>query len=413
VSRGPDAVSGQRRILVLSPYDVFPARYGGTLRTFHLCRELSRHFEVRQFAQQVQRGAIALTLAPRVERSSATYVQHSSRNPGNIVLFWLTAVVWRAPPVWQSGMLRAAAPRWLRREIESADLVQVEQPWQFAWAHRQVAGRKPIVLNTQNVEADIFGADAMRGPRALARRLAAAATAQEAFAVRHATRVLTATPEDAEALGRRYGSPAGGFTVVPNGVDCAGLVPVDEEQRRRSKAALGLEGRRVALFVASVSRSNLEAANLIAQWARAWPDRDVCFVVAGSVGEALAAAPDSRLRLTGRVADIRPYLEAADVGLNPMRSGSGSNLKLLESMAMGLPTVTTAVGARGVPVADGVHAYVSPEDAFPARLRAVLEDVEGRRAIGRAARQLVAREFDWRVIVERALPLYRSLLGEA
>jgi glycosyltransferase involved in cell wall biosynthesis len=409
LSRG-DAASGQR-ILVLSPYDVFPARYGGTLRTFHLCRELSRHFEVRQFAQQVQRGHLAATLAPRVERSSATYVQHSSRNPGNIVLFWLTAVVWRAPPVWQSGMLRAAAPRWLRREIESADLVQVEQPWQFAWVHQQVGRRKPIVLNTQNVEADIFGADAIRGPRALARRLAAAVAAQEAFAVRHATRVLTATAEDADGLGRRYGPAAGGFTVVPNGVDCTGLLPVDEERRLRSKAALGLEGRRVALFVGSVSRSNLEAASLVARWARTWPDPDVCFVVAGSVGEALEAAPDPRLRLTGRVAEMRPYLEAADVGLNPMLSGSGSNLKLLESMAMGLPTVTTPMGARGVPVSDGVHAYLAGEDTFPARLRAVLDDPEGRRAVGRAARQLVEREFDWRVIVERALPVYQSLLA--
>jgi hypothetical protein len=56
------------------------------------------------------------------------------------------------------------------------------------------------------------------------------------------------------------------------------------------------------------------------------------------------------LHITGRVDDIRPYLEQACVYITPMRSGSGTRLKVFEALASGKAIVSTSLGAEGLPV---------------------------------------------------------------
>ncbi|HMS11329.1 MAG TPA: glycosyltransferase, partial [Pyrinomonadaceae bacterium] len=65
------------------------------------------------------------------------------------------------------------------------------------------------------------------------------------------------------------------------------------------------------------------------------------------------AKKDSSIRVTGRVDDVRPYMREAAVFVVPIRIGGGTRLKIFEAMAMGLPVVSTTVGAEGLPVSDG------------------------------------------------------------
>ena len=399
----------RRRIAVLCPYSVFPARYGGALRTYHLCRELSRDFDVGQFAQQVQRAQLRPTLSPRIEEIAPGYVQYASRNPLSIGLFTLTSVLWASPPLWQSRVLSAFAPGWLRRAVERADIIQVEQPWQFAWAAAHAPPQTPVVLDTQNVEADLYPAEALRAPGPIARRLARQLVEQEAAAVRTASLVLAATPEDLAELDRRYGLPRGRSAVVPNGVACDEIKPADGASRERAKALLGLPPGRLVLFLGAVHRPNVEAARAIQEWARTWPDDSVSFVIVGSVGRKLEKGGHPRLRITGPVDDVHPFLAATDVALNPVVHGSGSNLKMLEYMAAGLPIVTTAVGARGLGLEEGLHAVVDDLRAFPSRLATLLGDEDGRRRLGAAARRLAEQRFDWTVIGSHLRDLYAAI----
>jgi polysaccharide biosynthesis protein PslH len=62
-----------------------------------------------------------------------------------------------------------------------------------------------------------------------------------------------------------------------------------------------------------------------------------------------------RATLTGRVAAISSELARADVVAVPLRYGSGTRLKILEAFAHGIPVVSTALGAEGLDVVDGVH----------------------------------------------------------
>ena len=59
------------------------------------------------------------------------------------------------------------------------------------------------------------------------------------------------------------------------------------------------------------------------------------------------AERDSRIRVTGTVDDIRPYLWESAVSIVPLRIGGGTRLKIYEAMAAKIPVVSTSIGAEG------------------------------------------------------------------
>ncbi len=62
---------------------------------------------------------------------------------------------------------------------------------------------------------------------------------------------------------------------------------------------------------------------------------------------------DKSIIVTGRVDDVRPYIERAAAYIVPIRIGGGTRLKIYEAMAMEKPVVSTTIGAEGLPVNDG------------------------------------------------------------
>ena len=59
---------------------------------------------------------------------------------------------------------------------------------------------------------------------------------------------------------------------------------------------------------------------------------------------------DPGITVTGRVDDVRPYIERASAYVVPIRIGGGTRLKIYEAMAMGKPVISTTVGAEGLPI---------------------------------------------------------------
>ncbi|HSW15179.1 MAG TPA: glycosyltransferase [Solimonas sp.] len=117
-------------------------------------------------------------------------------------------------------------------------------------------------------------------------------------------------------------------------------------------------------------------------------------LVAGDVGRAMADTPG--VRKLGRVPAIGAAYAQAAVALNPVRSGTGLCIKTLETMAFGLPLVTTRSGARGLEAWAGRAFSMVPDDdaeAMAAAVCALLRDVAGADAMGRRART-AALEFN-------------------
>ena len=108
-----------------------------------------------------------------------------------------------------------------------------------------------------------------------------------------------------------------------------------------------------------------------------------------------ALASDSVV-VTGAVEDIRPYLAKAALCVVPLRSGSGTRIKIFEAMAMGKAVVSTTLGAEGLPVRHGENIILADEPAdFARQVVDLLRDLRRRQQLGRAARQLVEQSYGW------------------
>jgi polysaccharide biosynthesis protein PslH len=124
----------------------------------------------------------------------------------------------------------------------------------------------------------------------------------------------------------------------------------------------------------------------------------------------LPAAPG--LELTGYVDDIRPVVAESMVSVVPLHSGAGTRLKILESMALGTPVVSTAKGAEGLEVVHGENILISDDPVeFAEYVVAVNRSPRLRAHLGTNGRELVRARYDWNVvgqvfgdIIENRLP---------
>jgi len=110
----------------------------------------------------------------------------------------------------------------------------------------------------------------------------------------------------------------------------------------------------------------------------------------------LRLAKRQGVRVTGWVADTRPYLDEAEVFAVPLRLARGIQNKLLEGLAMGLPCVTSTAAWNGtvVPRGEGILATDDPKE-FAAYVVGLLRDDDYRASMARKARAAVEQDYRW------------------
>ena len=112
--------------------------------------------------------------------------------------------------------------------------------------------------------------------------------------------------------------------------------------------------------------------------------------------------PDAGVSVTGSVPDVRPYLASHQLFIVPLRVGGGTRLKIYEGMTMGLPTVSTTIGAEGLPVVDGEHLLLADDPgSFALACIALLNDQARLTAMGDAADSYVREHFGWDGVAKR------------
>jgi hypothetical protein len=94
-----------------------------------------------------------------------------------------------------------------------------------------------------------------------------------------------------------------------------------------------------------------------------------------------------------------------------MFTGSGVNIKMLDFLAAGLPTITTPVGARGILNPGGACFLVEEAATFGASLRRVLGDSTLRQGLAERGRKLAEEHYDWRRISRAVGELMVDLAG--
>ena len=125
----------------------------------------------------------------------------------------------------------------------------------------------------------------------------------------------------------------------------------------------------------------------------------------------LAPPEDDRITLLGFVADVRPLYEQTNLVIVPTTVSAGTNVKVLEAMAMERAVVSTSSGCAGLGLEHGRSVWIAdaPED-FAAGIARLIEDTPGRAAMARAARLHAERHFDWRSLGEKQRAIFRRAL---
>lgn len=402
-SRAPRPAPCDRRLLTLAPYGTRRPTTGGTKRIHYLNRGFARAgWQVLQIGSASINGGIrdsvreapAPLMGPRDVEIAPGYREEAYFNPlvilGNRLLRQLgTAQV-------ASTLLPRAlrpSPR-IRRDLARHEVVLFEHPQMFDMAVPFLRPDHLVILDAHNIESRLY--PAQREASGLAGAAARALLAVERRAMRRADLVFTCSDEDRAIAIDEFAVDPARVHVAPNGADLASIAPADADARARAKAQLGLVGT-TALFVGSRWGPNVEAAQRIAALAEQAPD--LTWLVVGAAGEGLPARPGN-LVVTGRVDDLAPWYAAADIAVNPVETGSGSNIKIFEYLAAGLPTVSTPFGARGVGDPGALALDLCDADAFADRVRALAAcpHLPARR---RAARALAERSYDWNAIAAR------------
>ena len=105
---------------------------------------------------------------------------------------------------------------------------------------------------------------------------------------------------------------------------------------------------------------------------------------------------DPSIIVTGRVEDVRPYMERAAAYVVPIRIGGGTRLKIYEAMAMEKPIVSTTIGAEGLPVRDGLELLLADTpEAFAQAIVRVITNESFARELGTRAGAIVRKQFGW------------------
>ena len=160
--------------------------------------------------------------------------------------------------------------------------------------------------------------------------------------------------DDAVTFEKIYGFDKNKAVTVANGVDLGTVPYISKEKRIELKNKLGLSNQKTVLFIGSWHQPNIDAVEIIFNMAKKLPHYN--FLVMGSVGLYFDSYEKPKnIGFAGITTDEEKelYLSIAGIAINPMMTGSGTNLKMLDYMANGIPVISTEVGARGLDIPDG------------------------------------------------------------
>ena len=290
------------------------------------------------------------------------------------------------------------------------DAVQMETSNLFSYFDliRSAPNRPSIVLDWHNIDSELmarYSSEAGGLPKKLiARRTTSLLHKLEARIMTLCDAHTVVSDVDKQKLLKH--NPSANVTVIPNGVDSSVF----------STSSGGTSRGTSLLFVGSMDyHANADSVLWFAQ--NVWPEISHKFpflnfkIVGRSPGPRIQLLASDKIHVTGTVDDVRPYYTDALAVIVPLRVGGGTRLKILEAMAMGVPVISTSLGAEGVAAENGREILIADSTAEMLNaLEKITNDVQFREDLAARARELVARCYDWSSIGHRLQTMYLDLM---
>lgn len=317
---------------------------------------------------------------------------------------------------------------WLAQQVEAAGAQHVTWPagrspgpssvLETLRLARIARKHAPDLVHLHSSKAGLAGRLALRGhsptifqPHAWSffadrGRIGAAAASWERRATRWAD-VIVCVSRGEELAGRAAGID-GDLRVVPNGVDLQAFAAAAPGEREKARERLGLRSAPLAVCVGRLSEQKGQDV-LVDAWPQVVsevPGAELVLVGTGLDKE----TPRARVRVTGEVANVRDWLVAANVVVQPSR-WEGLPYTVLEAMATARAVVATEVVGMADALGDDA-ALVTVDDraALVREIRRRLLDPTASDDEGRLLRERVERHFDLRATAQAMADLYLEVL---
>ncbi|MEG6522883.1 glycosyltransferase family 4 protein [Desulfotomaculum sp. 1211_IL3151] len=389
-------VQRKKKIVVTTTMPIYPPMGGGQSRIYNLYKHLAVDYDVEivcftnydqpAFDQIIAPGVREIRLPKSVKHQEKEWdIERQVGLPvGDVTM----------------PLLSQYTPEYgktLRRRLQGADFVVISHPYLYDEV-AEVTGVK-VIHEAHNVEFDLKS----KVLAASSKKLIDEVFRVEKLSCEKSELIMTCSQEDKERLAELYQIPLEKFIIVPNGVDLSSVPFTGWEERRKNKRELDLENEFLALFMGSWHPPNLEACENVFQMAKQIPE--VKFLLLGS--QCLAFAQKEippNVGLLGAVTDEeKNYLfSLVDIALNPMVSGSGTNLKMFDYMAAGIPVLSTEFGARGIGAVNGEQILISSLRDMPGEIYKFQNmSPEASSSITARAADLVRERFAWNKIAEK------------
>jgi glycosyltransferase involved in cell wall biosynthesis len=390
-----------RKILVLSPSDIFPPVDGNSENIYHIVKYLAPQHVLGVLLSRVfsQGGPVDISYPHLTVR----YCPASAFDRLQYKSFLVNPHYYRAAEA-------------LMREVD-ADIIQCQVLFTIlAGYFLKKRYRKPLVLVQENAEyVKQVKFEAPRYATYVLKLL-------EGLACRVSDRIVAVSEVDKQHMVDLYHVPRDKIHVISH---CA-----DHEvfQYDREGAEMVRKGRGIGpndLVVTYVGKMdaphNTVATQYIAeriypvvaaQYPRSW------FMIVGQNYEHLLGYERERLFFTGFISsrkDVSPnltdYLSASDIIIVPMDRGSGTRLKILEAAACSRPIVSTEIGAEGLEFVHGEEILLTKEvdEQFIGLLLGLIKDEAWRQRLGTQARKKVVTRYNWEREVARFEEVYGGL----
>jgi len=388
------------RVLLLSPMAPSPPRFGAQARTHGLLTQLAQHHEIT--AVIVHDDESTPQTSEAAMRNYCKQV-HFIRNPHG-ASGWRRRLhqlrSWFSRKSYQR--LVSMFPELQNRldEILTAqhfDVVLVNFPHLAHYRLRQSPRGTPppvVIIDSHDVHYDlarqISTSAASFGRRLHARLNWNKLRSEEVAAYENAEGVCVCSLADQQRLSKD--APAARTVIIPNAADVDRLQPRSSDPARDADTVL--------FFGLLASVPNVDGLLFFIRdiWPRILTARPTArFIVVGAnPAPELRALEASGVTIVGPVDDLRPYLSRAAAVVVPLRLGSGTRLKILESWAMARPVVSTSLGAEGLESVAGKHLLIADDPAeFAAAVVRILNEPELATSLGAAGRALVSESYSW------------------
>ena len=382
-------------VLVATPYLPFPLAHGGAVRMYNLMRRAAQDYDqvLVSFAgdsREAPSELLDICCEVVLVKRPGTHLLPSTSRPDIVEEF-------------DSPAFHAALRQTVRKWKPAVAQLEFTQMAQYA---ADCAPAKTVLVE-HDVTLDLYQQLLAQGDDWELRRQLERWVRFETAAWGRVDRVVTMSEKDRGLVsGRAH------VVCLPNGVDLERFRPVG-----------GIPDSRRLLFIGSFAHlPNVLAVDFFLR--EAWPQLKasgvILHIIAGARHQFYLdryrdrVQPDLAQRgieIEDFVADVRPAYERVTLVVAPLVASAGTNIKIMEAMAMGKAIVSTPAGINGLDLNPGADVMIANSGAEMAQaILDLLENPERRQAMEREARLTVERTFDWDVIARRQKQLYEELM---